>query len=143
MLIAFAIGLFALWQWRRIYSAIARLLHSLSTPGRKAERTLLLACQKNDALAAEYAWLAWQDLQVDKTTLPKKLLLAIDELQRHLYASQQQGVWAGISLRNAFRAYCRISKRTEVPVDELARLNLAWLTYFKEMKDFQVYCLRK
>ena len=101
-LIALVVGGLAIWQRHRIGRGIELVANWLNPPHRVAERKLLQACRRDDAEAAEAAWLQWQNLQPPQWRASASLRTAVVELQRHLFGPATNDRWNGESLRLAF-----------------------------------------
>jgi hypothetical protein len=101
-------GLVALRAQR--WKATARTAWSaLHPPERVAARRIRAACARNDAAAAQAAWLAWRGLQDPAFDPGDALRAALSDLQRRRYGRTSGGdassdAWRGAELAHAFRA---------------------------------------
>jgi hypothetical protein len=123
-LIAFVVGGLAIWQRHRMGRGIGLVANWLNPPHRVAERKLLQACRRDDAEAAEAAWLQWQNLQPPQWRASASLRTAVVELQRHLFGPATNDRWNGESLRLAFHEQLKTDgKRAATAHGPLPELN--------------------
>lgn len=113
-------------QRQRIARRLTFAWEKLNPPERRVARKLLHACRRNDARAAELAWMEWQTMRELRIEYDARLLEAVTELQRYLFGPKSQAntvAWNGLSLADAF-ANARAKHRSEHPRrSDLPRLN--------------------
>ncbi|QDT02641.1 hypothetical protein K227x_10190 [Rubripirellula lacrimiformis] len=103
-IIAVGIAALAGWQFRRIESFLRAFWKRCNPPSRVTARNLVGACKRNDAAAAEVAWMAWQNTQPPHFRAPKDLANAVASLHQSIYGSANKAAyWKGDALRQAFR----------------------------------------
>ena len=115
----------AVWQRRRVIHCGRQAWRSWNPPERVAARKLLRACHRNDAKAAEAAWLKWQNWQPAGFQPTPSLRAAAIDLQSCLYGRQTPSAWRGTELAQAFREQ-RAEDSSSHPsgTDRLPQLNL-------------------
>lgn len=90
------------WQRTRLTALGRRWWLKLNPPDRVAARRLLRACRKNDAEAAEIAWVAWRKTQGRGFLPERELHAAVFGMQRFLFHPEAEGAWQGGELERVF-----------------------------------------
>ncbi|WP_161604260.1 BatD family protein [Roseiconus nitratireducens] len=121
--LAVAAAALLVWQRRRIQMAARRWWQRLNPPTRAARRAVLRAAAANDPVAAETAWLRWQNLQPQPVRTSATLQQAVSELHRQRYGGNAAGTWNGQPLQQAFRDHLTRQERDIDQPDPLPQLN--------------------
>ncbi|TWT35865.1 hypothetical protein KOR34_07610 [Posidoniimonas corsicana] len=104
LLIAIAAGVsLVVWQWPRLVAFAIECHRRLNPPDRVVARRLLRACRRNDAKAAERAWVDWQNAQPGDYRPAPNLAQAAAGLAKCLYGTASPTTWDGGALATAFR----------------------------------------
>lgn len=108
------------WQRRRIAEWARQGLKTLNPPDRVAARRLLRACGRNDAVAAERAWMVWRNAQGAGFEPDSGLAAAVLDLQARLFRPAPSRGWQGEALARALREHLDAATDRRSPQETVA-----------------------
>jgi len=104
-----------IWQRNRLTGSIRQKWKRLHPPERVAERNLLRACRKDNAMEAVKAWHSWIICQEQNFRPNPELRAEIIQLHKQTYGEDPVTPWQGDTLACIFKKHLAFVRRTRSP----------------------------